>query len=231
MTTLVQNTTVKCFAYLRVSGLTQVNGDGFPRQLATCQAYAEAHGMEIVEVFSEGGVSGTTEIEGRTALPALFAALAENGIKTVIIEKLDRLARDLMVQETILLDMEKSGYTLISAMEPDLCSNDPSRVLMRQIFGAIAQYDKTMIVLKLQAGRARIALRDGKCGGRFAFGEKSETERTILARMRSLRDSGMIYVDIAKTLTTEGHASRMGRAWSTGAVAKILSREKGEPNA
>jgi hypothetical protein len=38
----------------------------------------------------------------------------------------------------------------VSAGEPDLLQNDPSRKLMRQIFGAISEYEKTMIVLKLR---------------------------------------------------------------------------------
>ena len=40
--------------------------------------------------------------------------------KIVLVEKLDRLARDLMVQETIIGDLRKNGFELISVMEPDL---------------------------------------------------------------------------------------------------------------
>ena len=58
-----------------------------------------------------------------------------NGTKLVLVEKLDRLARDLMVQETIIGDLRKNGFDLISVMEPDLLQDDPSRKLMRQIFG------------------------------------------------------------------------------------------------
>ena len=45
----------------------------------------------------------------------------------VIIEKLDRLARDLMVQETIIADLRKHGFELVSVAEPDLMANDPTR--------------------------------------------------------------------------------------------------------
>ena len=40
--------------------------------------------------------------------------------------------------------------------EPDLCSNEPSRKLMRQIMGAFSEYEKQMIILKLNGARARI---------------------------------------------------------------------------
>lgn len=53
-----------------------------------------------MKVFSEEGISGTTDLENRPALMDLLEALAANGTKLLLIEKLDRLARDLMVQET-----------------------------------------------------------------------------------------------------------------------------------
>ena len=86
----------------------------------------------------------------------ILEALAENGTGLVLIERLDRLARDLMVQETIIGDLRKRSFDLISVCEPDLLQADPTRVLMRQIFGAIAQYEKAMIVAKLRGARQRI---------------------------------------------------------------------------
>lgn len=49
-----------------------------------------------------------------------------NGVKVVIVERLDRLARDLMVQETIVADLRKYGFELVSVAEPDLMANDPT---------------------------------------------------------------------------------------------------------
>lgn len=132
----------KAFAYLRVSGRGQIEGDGFNRQEAAIRKYAATQDIRIVKIFREEGVSGTTELENRPALMELLEALASNGTKLVLIEKLDRLARDLMVQETIIGDLRKRSYELISVTEPDLLQHDPTRVLMRQIFGAIAQYEK-----------------------------------------------------------------------------------------
>lgn len=223
MTIPQKQSTTKAFVYLRVSGMAQIYGDGFERQLLTCQDYADSHDIEIVEVFREEGVSGTTEIDGRKALPAMLAALEGNGVKTVLIEKMDRLARDLLVQETILLDMQKHGYTLISALEPDLCLTDASRVLMRHIFGAIAQYDKTMIVLKLNAARQRIRDRGDRCEGRIPFGGKPG-EADTLRIMRELRVKGATFAQIAESLNMEGVKARSGGPWYASTVQKILAR-------
>src|SRR3954453_17181361 len=128
----------KAFAYLRVSGKGQIEGDGFNREPAAIKPYAASHDIKIVKTFREEGISGTTELENRPALMELLEDLASNGTNLVLIEKLDRLARDLMVQETIIGDLRKRGYDLVSVTEPDLLQRDPSRVLMRQVFGAIA---------------------------------------------------------------------------------------------
>ena len=145
----------KAYAYLRVSGKGQLKGDGFPRQEKAIKKYAKANKIEIIKVFKDG-ISGTKE--DRPALADLFVDLEENGhgVKTVIIERVDRLARDLMVQEIIIKDFQKHGFNLISAVEGnDLLDGDPTRDLMRQMLGAISEYEKRMLVLKLKCARER----------------------------------------------------------------------------
>jgi DNA invertase Pin-like site-specific DNA recombinase len=131
----------KALAYLRVSGKAQVKGDGFPHQLQAIRKYAAEHDVKILQIFREEGVSGTRESMDRPDWAEMVTALLSNGVRTIIIEKLDRLARDLMVQETAIADLQKSGFTLISVAEPDLMASDPTRILVRQLMGAVAQYD------------------------------------------------------------------------------------------
>lgn len=214
---------MKAFVYLRVSGRDQIDGDGFDRQLLACQTYASQHGIEVAEVFREKGVSGTKDLDDRPALSELFVALEENGIKTVIIEKLDRLARDLMVQEAIIKDFMQHEYMLISAYEPDLCSNEPTRKLIRQVIGAISEYDKTMIVQRLRAARQRKKLRGERGEGRHGYGEKPG-EAEHLQFMQQCREVGMRFTDIADALNDRGVTSRMGTRWRGTTVAKIMGR-------
>jgi DNA invertase Pin-like site-specific DNA recombinase len=75
----------------------------------------------------------------------MIAAVLGNGVRTIVIEKLDRLARDPMVQEATIANPAKRAIALVSVAEPDLMANDPTRILMRQFMGAVAQYDKSQI--------------------------------------------------------------------------------------
>lgn len=153
----------------------------------------------------------------------MMVALLSNGVRTVIIEKLDRLARDLMIQEAIIRDFKQKGFDIVSVAEPDLCSDDPSRKLMRQMFGAIAEYEKTMIVAKLKAARQRIKAKTGRCEGRKAFG-LSEREQATIRRMRELSSEGLNYTHIAHTLNTEGYETQTGSKWFPTTVSRTLAR-------
>ena len=55
----------KAFAYLRVSGKGQLDGDGFDRQRLAIEKYCSDNGMEIVQEFQEKAVPGKTEWEER----------------------------------------------------------------------------------------------------------------------------------------------------------------------
>jgi DNA invertase Pin-like site-specific DNA recombinase len=209
------------FAYLRVSGKGQLEGDGFPRQLAAIRKHATAQGIKIARIFREEGVSGTKDLEHRPALQELLVALHSNGTRLVLVEKLDRLARDLMIQESIIADLKRSGFEIVSVTEPDLCNDDPSRVLMRQILGAFAQYERAMIVQKLRGARHRIRTRAGRCEGRKPFGARPG-EREIIERMAKLRQGGLAVDKIAEALNAEGLKPRAGVRWYATSVYRVL---------
>jgi DNA invertase Pin-like site-specific DNA recombinase len=209
------------FAYLRVSGRGQLHGDGFPRQNQAIRQYAKATGFHIIQTFEERGVSGTTDLEHRPALSSLIEALHADGVKTVIVERVDRLARDLLVQESIIADLKRNGFEVISVAEPDLCSDDPSRVLMRQVLGAFAQYEKAMIVGKLRGARQRKRAKQGRCEGRQPYGAH-RGEADTLKWMQELRRQGTSYEAIARALDVAGTKPRYAAVWSPVVVNRIL---------
>ena len=210
----------RCFVYLRVSSAGQVEGDGFDRQLIAVRGYAHANGIRIAKIFREEGVSGTKDLENRPALQELMLALHSNGIQLVLIEKLDRLARDLMVQETIIGDLRKHGFEIVSVLEPDLCSDDPSRKLVRQVFGAISEYERAMIVLKLRGARQRIRAKAGRCEGRKPYGTRPG-EVEVVKRMKQLRSQGLSLAAITDTLNREAKP-RTGKQFYAANIGRIL---------
>ena len=214
----------KAFAYLRVSGKGQVDGDGFPRQKLAIEKYAAANRIKIECFFEEKGVTGTRDFADRPEFMAMNAELHADGVKLVLVESLGRLARDLMVQESIIADMRHNGFELVSVQEPDLCSDDPTRTLLRQMMGAFHQYEKTMIVSKLRGARQRKKAATGRCEGRKPYGELPG-EAEVLGRMRELRTQEWTFDRIAAALNAEGVHTRIeGGRWFGSTVAKIMRR-------
>jgi site-specific DNA recombinase len=214
---------IRAFAYLRVSGKGQVEGDGFTRQLEAIKKYAAHSDIKIAKVYREEGVSGTTDWGNRPAFSEMMAALLANGTRTVLVERLDRCARDLMVQESIIADFKRKGLSIISVNEPDLCSDDPSRVLMRQMLGAFFQYEKTLLVAKLKGARIRKRATDGVCEGRKPYGSRPG-EAEVIDHILVLRAAGMAIDTIAETLNAEGTAPRKGSQWYGSSVRNVLLR-------
>jgi DNA invertase Pin-like site-specific DNA recombinase len=167
-------------------------------------------------------------MEDRPAFAEMMAALMSNGTRAVIVERLDRVARDLMVQESIIADFKRKGLEIISVSEPDLCSNDPSRVLMRQMMGAFFQYEKASLVAKLRGARVRMKAKTGACEGRKPYGSRPG-EAEVISRILELRRAGTAMDTIADTLNTEGVKSRSGGKWYGSAVRNILMREAVTP--
>jgi DNA invertase Pin-like site-specific DNA recombinase len=211
----------KAFAYLRVSGRGQIDGDGFNRQLTAVKKYAAANGIKIVRVFREEGISGATEWESRPAFSEMMGILLNNGVRTVMVERLDRVARDLLVQESVVADFQRKALTLISVSEPDLLSDDPSRILMRQMLGAFFQYEKTLLVAKLRGARQRMKISTGRCEGRKGYGFRTG-EAAIIEMMTKLRANGVAVDKIADKLNADGVRPRAGLRWYPTSVYRVL---------
>lgn len=215
----------KACAYLRVSSRGQVFGDGLERQRVAVTAYCEANQVELVETYAEEGISGKLDDHDRPAMARMFSELDGTDIKTIVIEKMDRLARDLIIQEGILGRLRKAGYELISTAEPDLCSDDPTRKFIRRVLGAVAELDRDLIVNRLKAARRRIRDTGDRCEGRKRFG--SGPEAIVVATMRSLRDQSHTPTEIARIFNRDGIPTRSGKKWHSATISRILRR----PNA
>jgi DNA invertase Pin-like site-specific DNA recombinase len=220
-------------SYLRVSGKGQVNKDGFPRQREAVLKYAKANGLEIIGEYRDEGVSGTKELEHRQGLAALLDHIESNGVKIVLVERADRLARDLMVSEVILGQFRDLGVEVISAdsgVDLTAGDNDPTRTLIRQVLGAVSQFEKSIIVLKLRAARERTRQKTGRCEGRKPYGFFPGEDK-IIQRIKELYrkphgEKRLGFQTIAKRLNAEGILTRTGVKWSDTQVKAILTRKK-----
>lgn len=165
----------RVFAYLRVSTAHQLDGYGFDRQKEACQKLAALNGWSIARVFEEQESGSVDSMDRPKLLEALNLCGGGAGYDTILVERVDRIARDLVVAELFFRECKKRGVKIYSADTGEElvdAEGDPTRKLIRQILGALAEWDKSQTCKKLQAGRRKKKHETGKpCGGSYPFGD------------------------------------------------------------
>lgn len=219
----------KIAVYYRVSTKNQA-GDkayGLPAQAETVAAFARREGITIDETFTDGGASGSTL--DRPALQALLRACRDGAVSRVIVPRLDRLNRDLLGQLIIERELKEAGVMLTSATEA-IEGDEPSAVMVRQIFGAISQMERAMIASRLRGGRRAKAAQGGFAGSGCPYGyvpaggilKVDPAAAEVVRRVFKRRRRGLSLREIAAELNGEGIPTRRGARWTAVQVKNIL---------
>jgi DNA invertase Pin-like site-specific DNA recombinase len=221
---------------MRTSSATNVGADkdSEKRQRAAIESYAKAAGYQIMDWFYDAAVRGSDPVTERPGFAAMMDRIAGNGVRTVLVESPDRFARDLAVQLAGHDYLKRLGVELIPTSAPDFFTEDtPSAVLIRQVLGAVAEFQKTDLVVKLRAARERKRKETGKCGGRKTYADR-DPELVAVARELSEQRPRLSLRKIAAELASRGftigrgpkeriEGAPVGRRYAAAAVASMLA--------
>ncbi len=98
---------MKLAGYCRVSTGNQKEEKTIELQIKALREYAEKKGYELTEIFTDNGISGSKDLDNRPGLAEMFEYLESSpDVSGVLIFKLDRLARDLYIQEHLLRKLQ-----------------------------------------------------------------------------------------------------------------------------
>jgi DNA invertase Pin-like site-specific DNA recombinase len=215
-------------AYIRTSSAANVGADkdSDKRQRIAIEAFAKQAGCALVGEFADPGVSGADHLEDRPGFAALLDRIEANGVRTLIVEDASRFARELVTQELGIIALIKRGVRVLTASGDDLTdTSDPSRVMMRQIAGSFAEYEKARLVAKLRAARERKRAAAGRCEGRKSWAAinpelvrqaKRLRRRSPKGHQRSLRA-------VAAELAKLGFVNERKVAFSASSVASMIA--------
>jgi DNA invertase Pin-like site-specific DNA recombinase len=158
--------------------------------------------------------------------PTVLIPAAPPEKKYILVESPDRFARDLAVQLAGHDMLRAQGIDLIPASAPDFFLEDtPTAVLVRQVLGAIAQFEKASLVAKLAAARARKKAAGGRGDGRKPISE-THPQATLLAKqLRRKKPKGgvMSLRDISAELAAQGHLNERGAPFNPRAVMAMIN--------
>ena len=235
-------------SYLRVSTETQVReGEGLEIQRERINEYCIRHGYNHVHSFADEGVSGANESIARPGLMDLLSYCKDkkHNIQYVVVDKADRLARDLFQQLYIEKELKVIGVEIQFAAQESLNGNDPTTKLFRSMMGAFAEFERDMIKQRLTDGMKKKAANGNRPGGRQAFGYEytndskrttvvNEVESNIVKRIFDLRSKKFSLEEIAihlnATITDEqrslfSEANKKKSKWSHRTVATIIEND------
>ena len=223
---------VRAFAYLRTSSAANIgeHKDSGRRQLQAIEVFARRSGIELVGAYHDEAVKGSDPIDTRPGFAEMLEALEANGTKTIIVETPNRFARDLMVQEVGFAMLKMRGIDLIAADSPTSFLDDtPTARLIRQVLGAISEFEKAMLVAKLKGARDRKRRTGVKVEGRKSIGEERPETVELARRLARARPKGgkRSLREISTALAEAGHTTRMGKPYAPTAIKLMLARASG----
>ncbi len=229
---------MRVVGYIRVSTDRQADeGFGLAVQEQEIRRWCREHGHRLACLYRDEGVSGSNGLDTRLGLADALDALRNGSARGLVVYRLDRLARDVVLQEQLLAECRKINVEVFScsSSESDLLRDDPSdpsRKMVRVIMGSVADYERSMIGLRLSAGRRRKAQSGGYAYGAPPFGWAAidgdlvvdESETATVRRIAELRAVGTSLRAIAQQLEAEGHAPRRGLHWHPKVIRAIIAR-------
>jgi site-specific DNA recombinase len=223
--------------YARVSSERQEKEHTIGSQLEALRNYANQHGMEIVEEFTDEGYSGARL--DRPALDRMRDLAERRGFEVLLSYCTDRLARKFVLQALILEELER--FEVKAIFLEGGAADDPLSKLMHQITGAVAEFERAKITERNRRGK----LYRARCGeivtGEVPFGYVRIPRRDGVASHAEIREDEAVVVrrifdayvqrgqtirHIAKQLTLEGTPNPSGgREWHRATVNRILHDE------
>ena len=221
--------TIKAFAYLRTSSAPNIgeDKDSQKRQLIAIEAYARRAGVEIVGTYYDEAVKGSDPIDIRPGFVAMLETIEGNGVRTIIVETASRFARDLMVQEVAFAMLKGRGIDLIAADSPTSFIDDtPTARLIRQVLGAVSEFEKAMLVAKLKGARDRKRRSGARVEGRKPLSETRPEVVELVRQLSRARPKGgkRSLREISAVLEAAGHVTSAGTPYTATAIKLMLER-------
>ena len=151
---------MKAVIYIRVSTSEQVDNYSLASQEEECRKYCQREGIEIAEIFRDGGASAKTA--NRPQLNALIAYCStyKKEISSVIVYKFDRFARQAGDHHSVKAQLAIFGIKVCSVSEP--FDESPMGKFSENLAASIAQLDNDVRSERARNGMLKAAKEDGR---------------------------------------------------------------------
>lgn len=221
-------------AYLRVSTEKQTDGNGLAQQMASIMDYTKARGI-TVDHWATEAETGTKE--DRPVIQELIELGRKGLLKTLLVDRVDRIGREALVSETIFAKLKDAGVEVfvIELNRGFTAHSSLQDVFMRQTFGNLAQLQRGEWLNRMQQCRREAARNKGTFKGGavpvgfccLRSGELAPDPRTAPAVVLcfKLRSRGLTLRAICAELAARGHLTSKQTPYQPAQVGRILRNE------
>jgi site-specific DNA recombinase len=227
---------IKGIIYARVSTSDQVDKYSLSTQVEECAEFAyQKFGYTDDDLISliEEGESG--DDPNRPALNNALMLLEKGVGKKLIVLHPDRLSRSLSLQTRVSERIWSLGCD-IEFKQFELDPNNPESVLMYNIQGSIAQYNKAKILANSKRGRIKKIQEKKLMGIKRVYGYSydkdndtlvinEEEKEVFLSIVDMLLNQDMSISAIAKELSKNMIPAPLGNVWYQSTISKMLKNE------
>ena len=225
--------------YARVSTERQADRGTIGSQLSLLREHIAAAGDEPVGEYVDDGHSGARL--DRPGLDALRDAAEAGLIERVWCLSPDRLARAYAYQVLVLDELDRFGVTVAFTDSPGLAADDPQSVLLTQVQGVIAEYEKAKIAERYRRGKLFRARAGEIVTWKASYGyrriprspatgqahhEVYEPEAAVVRRIFTDRAAGITVREICRRLNADAIPSPTGKpTWGHSTLSRLLRNE------
>jgi DNA invertase Pin-like site-specific DNA recombinase len=136
--------------YVRVSTDHQT----VENQIRELNQIAERRGWQVVEIYNDAGISGAKGRDKRPGLDTMLTDASRRKFDVVMSWAIDRLGRSLIDLLGTIQHLEACGVDLYLDQQA-IDTTTPAGKLMFQITGAFAEFERSMIRTRVNAGLKR----------------------------------------------------------------------------
>ena len=171
--------TKRAALYVRVSTDRQT----VENQIAALSKVADARGWQIVETFSDAGISGAKGRKDRPGLDEMLKQAQRGKFDVVMAWAIDRLGRSLVDLLQTIESLKACGVDLYLDQQ-SIDTTTPAGKLMLQMCGAFAEFERSMLQARIAAGLRRAVANGAKLGR--PLNDPSAVARARLALAKGL---------------------------------------------
>jgi site-specific DNA recombinase len=230
---------MKVALYARVSTERQAERGTIGSQLAVLRERVASGGHESAGEYVDDGHSGARL--DRPGLDALRDAAEAGLFEAVWCLSPDRLARAYAYQVLVLDELARFGVAVHFTDAPDLATDDPQAVLLTQVQGVIAEYEKAKIAERYRRGKLFRARAGEVTTWKAPYGyrriarstasgpahlEIYEPEAAVVRRIFTDRAGGTTIREICRQLNANAVPSPTGKpTWGHSTISRLLRNE------